>query len=105
MSQTIDKIKEILESRQTLKKVLRKQLNIQRKTHRRLESLISTSERKKYHYRPELEVINDWVRKQISSLAKQTTENNKKIHIAQELVEIERLSQLLEIVERNNLDW
>ena len=101
----LEKYNKILQKRQSLKKAITKQLNDQRKTHRRLESLIKTAERKKYNYRLELVVVNDWIKKLVEKLAENQTDNNKKIHVGKELIEIAKLSYLRELVEENGLDW
>ena len=101
MSEKIKKYKRVLEVKQNLKKTITKQINEHRKTHRRLESLIKTAERKKYLYRLELVVVNDWLKKLLTKLGAERKENNKKIWVGEELVEIARLSQLLELVEQN----
>ena len=101
MSEKIKTYKKVLEAKRNLRKVITKQINEHRKIHRRLESLIKTAEKKKYCYRIELVVVNDWVKTLLNKLGADRKENNKKIWVGEGLVEIARASQLLELIRQN----
>ena len=101
MSEKIERLKRILEQKQKKKKEIARQIREHRKIQRRLNSLIKTAEKKKYTYRPELVVVDDWLKQTVDSLRAEQKENNKKIFVGKGLIEIARLSYLLEVIERN----
>ena len=101
----LERYNKFLQKRQNLKKSITKQLRDQRRTHRRLTSLIKTAEKKKYCYRVELEIVKNWITKLVEELVAEQTDNNRKIHVGKGLVEITKLAHLQELVEENGLDW
>ena len=101
MNEKIQKYKWILEERHTLRKTITRQIHSYRKTQRRLESLVKTAEKRKYAYRLELEVVNDWIKNLLEKIGEKRKENNKKIRIGQGLVDFARLSQFREIIRQN----
>ena len=101
MSEKIERYERILQEKQNLKKKIATQIRENRKTQRRLNSLIKTAEKKKYKHRLELAVVDDWLKKLVESLAVKRKENNQKILVGKGLIEIARYSYLLEVIESN----
>ena len=101
MSEKVEKLRRILVERQELQKAIAKQLRVNRNTQRRLHSLIKTAEKKKYNYRPELVVVDDWVKQLVDDLTATQKENNKKIRVGKGLIDMVRLAHLCEMVARN----
>ena len=68
-----------------------KKVLIFRKLYRRLASLTSTAERKQYWYRPELDIIQNWVEKHLEGLQQENTRRHKRIRTAEGLLKLRHL--------------
>ena len=101
MDDKIRTFKRTLEARYELRKTITKQIHVHRKTQRRLESLAKTAVKRNYHYRLELEVVNDWLKRLLEKLGAKRKENNRKIRIGQGLVDFVRLLRLRETIQQN----
>ena len=101
MSEKIKKFRTILKGKLQLKKRIATQIRENTKTQRRLYSLIRTAERKKYRYRPELVVVEDWIKRIGNDLRGIRKENNKQIFVGKGLIDLARLSYLREVIDRN----
>ena len=101
MSEKIKKFKTILKEKLQLKKRIATQIRENTKTQRRLYSLIRTAERKKYIYRPELVVVEDWIKRIGNDLRGIRKENNKQIFVGKGLIDLASLSYLREVIDRN----
>ena len=101
MNEKVERLSRTLVERQELQKTIAKQLRVNRNIQRRLHSLLKTAEKKKYNYRPELVVVDDWVQQLVDKLTATQKVNNKKIRVGKGLIEFVRLSHLREVVARN----
>ena len=102
---TLEQYEQLIREDKYQKRHVSRRLKVIRGLHRRFILLTSTAERKQYHYRPELDILQEWTGQHSEGLQNEIQRLNKRILIANGLKELRRIEYLAPGLFRHNDTW